>query len=72
MNIIEEVECKCGTIVEISEYSLSLRGETVLTTATCPICDRTLYQTEIDGLVLVEVVLRGDGRKDALPGAPPK
>lgn len=60
MNVIEEVQCSCGTTVEISEYHLGLRGETVSTRALCPMCDRTLYEVEIDGMVLVEVTLRAD------------
>ena len=57
MNVIEEVECICGTTVEISEFHLGLRGETVSTKALCPMCGRTLYEVDIDGMVLGEVVL---------------
>lgn len=60
MNVIEEVECICGTTVEISEYHLGLRGQTIMTAAPCPVCGRALYEVEIDGMVLVEVILHGD------------
>lgn len=62
MNVIEEVECLCGTIVEISEFRLGLRGETVPTKAPCPICGRALYEVDIDGMVLVEVILHANAR----------
>lgn len=62
MNVIEEVECICGTTVEISEFRLGLRGETVPTKAPCPICGRALYEAEIDGVVLVEVILHANAR----------
>lgn len=62
MNVIEEVECICGTTVEISEYHLGLRGETISTKAPCPICGRTLYEVEIDGMVLAEVILHADAQ----------
>lgn len=62
MNVIEEVECICGATVEISEFHLGLRGETVQTKAPCPICGRALYEVEIDGMVLVEVILHADSR----------
>jgi len=63
MNVIEEVECICGTTVEISEFHLGLRGETISTRAPCPMCGRTLYEVDIDGMVLVEVILPGSNFK---------
>lgn len=60
MNVIEEVKCICGTTVEISEFHLGLRGETIPTKAPCPICGRALYEVEIDGIVLVEAILHAD------------
>ncbi|MGO4416788.1 hypothetical protein AB4Z27_27840 [Cupriavidus sp. KB_39] len=60
MNVIEEIECICGTTVEISEFHLGLRGETVPTKAPCPMCGRTLYEVDIDGMVLVEVTLHAE------------
>ena len=69
MNIIEEIECICGTTVEISEFRLGLRGETVPTKAPCPMCGRTLYEVEIDGMVLVEVVLESSAQRSATSAA---
>lgn len=60
MNVIEVVGCICGTTVEISEFHLGLRGEAISTKAPCPVCGRTLYEVEIDGMVLVEVILHSD------------
>lgn len=60
MNVIEEVQCVCGTTVEISEFHLGLRGETIITKAPCPVCGRALYEVEIDGMVLVEVILQAE------------
>lgn len=67
MNVIDEVACICGTTVEISEFHLGLRGETVPTKAPCPMCGRTLYEVDIDGMVLVEVVLDAVKRSGAVP-----
>lgn len=67
MNVIEEVECICGTTVEISEFHLGLRRETVPTKAPCRMCGRTLYEVDIDGIVLVEVVLDAVKRPGAAP-----
>ncbi|WP_454763362.1 hypothetical protein [Cupriavidus campinensis] len=67
MNVIEAIECICGTTVEISEFHLGLRGETVSTKAPCPMCGRTLYEVDIDGMVLVEVVLDAVKRPGAVP-----
>jgi hypothetical protein len=58
--------------VEISAFHLGLRGETVPTKAPCPMCGRTLYEVDIDGMVLVEVVLEREARHGYAAGAPTK
>lgn len=56
MNVMEEVECICGTTVEFCEF-LGLRDETVPAKAPSPMYGQTLYEVDIDGMVLVDVVL---------------
>ncbi|WP_454765333.1 hypothetical protein [Cupriavidus campinensis] len=67
MNHIDEIECICGTTVEISEFQLGLRGEPVHTAAPCPICGKVLYETDIDGIVLVEVIFPRGQRSHISP-----
>ncbi|WP_454764402.1 hypothetical protein [Cupriavidus campinensis] len=67
MHHIEPVECVCGATLHIREYRLGLVRTPRKQHAPCPVCGRTVYETELDGFLLVEVITR---RAPALPVAP--
>lgn len=58
MHHIEPVECVCGATLRIREYRLGLVRTPRKEHAPCPVCGRTVYETEMDGFFLVEVIRR--------------
>lgn len=58
MHHIEPVECVCGATLRIREFRLGLVRTPRKERAPCPVCGRTVYETEMDGFFMVEVLRR--------------